>query len=169
MPNTFTLIASSTVGAGGASSIDFTSIPSTYTDLQLFCSLRSAAAVSVGYPALKVNGVTTNQSMRTILGTGSAASSGTDTLFEWWASGTSGTASTFTNDSFYFANYANTSYNKSISKDTVQENNGTAAYMEMNALLWSSTAAISSLSLYIVGGANFAQYSSAYLYGVKNA
>ena len=41
MPNTFTLIASSTVGAGGASSIDFTSIPSTYTDLVIKASLRS--------------------------------------------------------------------------------------------------------------------------------
>ena len=39
--NTFTLIASSTVGAGGASSIDFTSIPSTFTDLCLEASLRS--------------------------------------------------------------------------------------------------------------------------------
>jgi hypothetical protein len=29
MPNTYTLIASATVGSGGASTIDFTSIPST--------------------------------------------------------------------------------------------------------------------------------------------
>ena len=38
---TYTLISSVTVGAGGASSIDFTSIPSTYTDLLVKISARS--------------------------------------------------------------------------------------------------------------------------------
>ena len=33
MATTFFKIASATVGSGGASSIDFTSIPQTYTDL----------------------------------------------------------------------------------------------------------------------------------------
>lgn len=169
MANTFELIASSTVGAGGAASIDFTSIPSTYTDLQIFYSVRSAASATVQYPALKVNGVTTNQSMRVLLGSGSAASSNTDTLFEWWAPAANATASTFTNDSIYVPNYANTSYNKSFSRDTVMENNATAAYMELGAMLWSSTAAITSLSLYLTSAANLAQYSTAYLYGVKSS
>ena len=40
MANTFQLISSTTVGAGGASSIDFTSIPSTYTDLVIKWSGR---------------------------------------------------------------------------------------------------------------------------------
>ena len=39
---TFTKIASATVGSGGASSIEFTSIPSTYTDLVIKLSMRSA-------------------------------------------------------------------------------------------------------------------------------
>ena len=33
MANTYTLIASLTVGSGGAANIEFTSIPATYTDL----------------------------------------------------------------------------------------------------------------------------------------
>ena len=40
MATTFTKIASVTVGSGGASSIDFTSIPSTYTDLCVKLSTR---------------------------------------------------------------------------------------------------------------------------------
>jgi hypothetical protein len=47
MANTFELIASSTVGSGGAANIDFTSIPATYTDLCLkfICATtRSALA-----------------------------------------------------------------------------------------------------------------------------
>ena len=35
MANTYVLISSSTVGSGGAASIDFSSIPATYTDLVL--------------------------------------------------------------------------------------------------------------------------------------
>ena len=44
MANTYTLISSVTVGSGGASSIDFTSIPATYTDLCLVWSGRSAGS-----------------------------------------------------------------------------------------------------------------------------
>ena len=43
MADTYVLINSVTVGAGGASTIEFTSIPSTYTDLLLYCSVRDSA------------------------------------------------------------------------------------------------------------------------------
>jgi len=36
-----TLIASATVGSGGAASVDFTGIPATYTDLAILVSGRS--------------------------------------------------------------------------------------------------------------------------------
>ena len=42
MANTYTLIASSTAGSGGAAYIEFTSIPNTYTDLLVMLSLRTA-------------------------------------------------------------------------------------------------------------------------------
>ena len=42
MANTYTLIASSTVGSGGAANIEFTSIPATYTDLLIKMSARAA-------------------------------------------------------------------------------------------------------------------------------
>jgi hypothetical protein len=77
MANTYTLIASSTVSAGGVSSIDFTSIPSTYTDLCLKLSIRTAA--SSDYPAivLRFNGSSSAvYSYKYLLGSGSAASSG---------------------------------------------------------------------------------------------
>ena len=41
MPVTYKPIATVTVGAGGAASIDFTSIPGTYTDLLVLISARS--------------------------------------------------------------------------------------------------------------------------------
>jgi len=41
MANTYTLIASSTVGSGGAATVSFSSITATYTDLCLLASVRA--------------------------------------------------------------------------------------------------------------------------------
>lgn len=168
MPNTFELIASSTVGAGGASSIDFTSIPSTYTDLVLVSSLRSAGT-STTAALLRFNGSSTNGSERDLNGNGSTTSSGTDTnMYAGYAVVSSYTASTFASNYLYIPNYAG-STNKSSSLDWVMENNATATNMSISANLWSNTAAINQITLVANGTNNFAQYSTAYLYGVKNA
>jgi hypothetical protein len=169
MANTFELIASSTVGAGGASSISFSSIPSTYTDLVLELSLRSAAAgVNPGL-ILKFNSVGTGYSSRNVYGTGSAAGSYSDTSGEIGVlAGNNATANVFGNGTIYITNYASSNY-KSFSADTVNENNATSASAFLNAGLWSNTAAISSIQITEGGANNFLQYSTAYLYGVKNA
>ena len=172
MANTFELIASSTVGSGGASSIDFTSIPSTYTDLCVKLSARHSGSPAQTY-LLTFNGATTNFSERSLEGTGSAVSSFSNvtsgaSIYIGSIEGTSYTANTFTSTDIYIPNYAG-STNKSISVDNVTENNATAAYSELVAGLWSNTAAITSMKFQVGGGNNFVQYSTAYLYGVKNA
>lgn len=170
MANTFELIASSTL-ASAASSIDFTSIPSTYTDLVVKLSVRATTASTDDQLRIKFNGnaVGTNFSLRGIQGTGSSVSSGTSTT-GWIVGGinaNTSTASTFTNVELYLPNYAGSNY-KSMSVDSAMENNATTAYAEMNAVLFSNTTAISSLS-FLLPSNNLAAYSSAYLYGVKNA
>ena len=166
MPNTFELIASSTVGSGGASSIDFTSIPSTYTDLVIKTTLRATTGGIQGV-RIKINTLTTNLSERQLEGTGSAVSSSNSTAgYVVVGVGSTDTANTFSNCEIYFPNYAG-STNKSWSADYVSENNATAAYAGFTAGLWSQTAAINGISLYATNP--FAQYSTAYLYGVKNA
>jgi hypothetical protein len=168
MANTFTLIASSTVGAGGASSIDFTSIPSTYTDLVLVCSLRVSRASVVNNTVIKFNGSSTSYSERVLYGNGSSAGSYSDTQIYDVNNAANSTASTFANSQFYIPNYAG-STNKSVSNDSVSETNATAATAQLVAGLWSNTSAITSISLTDYSGTNFVQYSTAYLYGVKNA
>ena len=170
MANTFELIASSTVGSGGASSIDFTSIPSTYTDLQINWSLRTnndPDAGNYGLVAISFNGSTANITRRNLLGSGSAASSGSTTNAQIAIDGLNNTASTFASGMFFLPNYAG-STNKSVSIDNVMEQNSTTTYMQLAAVLWSQTAAITQLTLSAVSG-SFVQYSTAYLYGVKNA
>ena len=166
---TFTLIASSTVGAGGAANFDFTSIPSTYTDLVVKLSGRTTGSLSRSESIyLQFNGVTTSSySYRFLQGSGSAASSGnasTTFIYIGEQNQSPSTASTFGNVDIYIPNYAG-STNKSLSVDNVQEDNQTQAYATLVAGLWSNTAAITSIKLYPTVS-TFAQHSTAYLYGI---
>jgi len=169
MANTYTLIASSTVGAGGASNIEFTSIPSTYTDLKLVTSLRMSS--SGQWYTLKFNNSTSTYSDRYLLGSGSSAASGIDggqPALAGSAEDSTYTANTFANSENYIPNYTSSNY-KSYSGDGVQENNATASYMAFWANLWSTTSAITSIKIEAQGGVNFVQYSTAYLYGISNS
>jgi hypothetical protein len=176
MANTFVAIATTTVGSGGASSIDFTSIPGTYTDLVVKFSVRNTGN-NAGI-AFRFNSDTgANYSYKVLYGTGASALSfsqtvaaGYNTYLFAYTTPSSATASTFGNGEIYIPNYAG-STNKSSSIDSVSEDNATTAYQSMTAGLWSNTAAITSIKLLSdPGGAssNFAQYSTATLYGIKN-
>lgn len=171
---TYQLISSVTVGAGGASTIDFTSIPATYTDLVLKVSARSSYSnpwVSIG---LKFNGASAGAAFawRELDGSGSAAASGTGNgdIYAGDFVGSTATANTFSNVEIYIPNYTSSNY-KSVSTDSVTENNATAAVALFSAGLWSNTAAITSLSMRLYSGVagTISQYSTAYLYGIKNS
>jgi hypothetical protein len=166
---TYTLISSVTVGSGGPSTIDFTSIPATYTDLVLKLSARSSNAtgdlkinfnsISTGYTRLVLQGIsngTTSSSSASDSWIGLVASSGDP-------------ANTFASTEIYIPNYAGSAY-KSFSVDNVMESNSTAVYLNLLARLWSNTAAITSISISALSGTvTFAQYTTAYLYGISKA
>ena len=155
-----------TVGSGGASNIEFTSIPSTYTDVIVRVSLRMTDQVAT---ALTFNNSTSGYSERLLYGNGStAASANTSGSSLGWAylvDTPAHTANTFSNCDIYIPNYAGSAY-KSVSSDSVYENNATAAEQYLNAGLWSNTAAITSIKLASTSG-SFVQYSTASLYGIK--
>jgi hypothetical protein len=156
-----------TVGAGGAATITFSSIPATYTDLVLVTSLRSDKP-SYGFSnfSLSINGSTSTFTTRYVEGNGASATSGsTTTGASGNINGPASTASTFSNTQFYFPNYAS-SANKSYSLDHVTEANATTAWMNLTAGLWSTTSAITSLTLTEGNSSVFAQYSTASLYGI---
>ena len=168
MANTYTLISSVTVGSGGAANMEFTSIPSTYTDLVVKITGRSSGSdTSI---ELSFNNNTSNRTTRYLFGNGSSASSANDTNMYITSSivPSTSTASTFSNAELYIPNYAG-SNNKSSSVDGVSENNATASNMALTANLWSNTAAITSIKLTPAGGGNFVQYSTAYLYGISSS
>jgi hypothetical protein len=165
---TYNLIASSTVGSGGAVSVSFSSIPSTYTDLLIKASPRT---VSAGMTQIKLqfnSSGGTAYTDTTIEGTGSSVSSFRRSNQAYiWALAMNSNASTFGSYECYIPNYAG-STNKSVSIDSVAEANATAGFQNLVAGLWSNTAAITSISLE-GNGIDLAEYSSFYLYGIKNS
>jgi hypothetical protein len=172
MPVTYKKIASVTVGSGGASTIDFTSIPGTYTDLVLKFSTRTNRAGAVSDDVyISLNGVNTGYSGRILQGSGSAASSFSDTPNPWKflaiTAASNATASTFGNGEFYLPNYTG-STNKSASFDSVGENNATEAVQRLSAGLVTITSAITSIQL-DGGNGDFVQHSTATLYGISKS
>jgi hypothetical protein len=168
MANTMTLIASSTVGVLGASSIDFTSIPSTYTDLCLKVSGRTLATFGADEFYVQFNGSTSGLSYRLLIGTTNNGSAVSNTSSSGYVDGSTATSNTFGSADIYIPNYASANY-KSLSIDSVTEDNSTTTRPALSAELWSSTSAITSIRLISTTPANFVQYSTAYLYGINNA
>jgi hypothetical protein len=174
MPNTYTLLETITVGAAGASSVTFNSIPQTgYTDLVLKISSRQNADTNAVMLSFTFNGNTTGYSRKNIYtdGTGIGNLTGTSEALSRFAFSNSSTftANTFTNAELYIPNYTSSNA-KSVSADGVAENNATLGYVSLSANLWSpvTQAPISSISIGISsGGSSFAQHSTFSLYGVS--
>jgi hypothetical protein len=167
-------IQSVTVTASTAAAIEFTAIPGTFDDLAVFLSTRVSTTGGDGTESLllQFNGDTgSNYSWRRVRGDGSGAASTSGTsvtaMTIGYTNAAAATASTFGNGLIYIPNYAG-STNKSVSSDTVSENNATAAYQAFIAGLWSSTAAITSIKIYQASG-NIVQYSTATLYGIRKS
>lgn len=166
-----TLISTVTVGAGGAASIDFTSIPQTFTDLYLFVNCRTIRAANVGDDIIiRLNSDSgANYSYMHLLGTGSATASGLGSSATFGYIGicpaVNATANTFGSKGVYIPNYSGSTA-KSFSVDAVSENNGTESYQFILANLWTGTAAINSISVFSNTSSNFVQYSTASLYGI---
>jgi hypothetical protein len=173
---TFTQIGTAQVVAssGSVTTITFSAIPSTYTDLVLFLSARSDTVGSRDGLLLTFNNQgSTYYSTKELRGydsnaTGSTSTSGTSRIDTMRIPASSATSSTFGNISFYIPNYAGNTA-KSVSIDSVSENNSsTAWYIDLAAGLYNQTTAISSIELKAEAG-YYVQNSTAYLYGVSNA
>lgn len=156
-------IASIEVGSSGSSYLEFTSIPSGYTDLKIELSCRNGNS-SGGALALTLN--TVGASIIRIYGNGNA-SKGSDTYAPDGSGMTTTTgfaANSFASNTFYIPNYTS-STQKAVSIDGVQENVATDTYMMMFANLVNTTSAVSTIRI-TPSGSTFGQYTTATLYGI---
>lgn len=169
MAFTHSLIASSVLSSGSATSIDFNNIPQNYTDLRIVLSSRDTYSGPALEVFLRFNGIDRNiYTYRRLQGSASAASSqtGSDTkLFIGGHPGATATSSTFSNIEIYIPNYTGTAQ-KSLSVDaSFRENSGGYAYSYFNSGVTTMTSAINSITL--LPQTAFAQHTSAYLYGIR--
>lgn len=170
MATTFTKIASVTVGVLGAATIDFTSIPSTFTDLVVKASTRDNVVASRGAFYMTFNGSSASnysyRELRNVDGTPSSTNASANAFIDAGRTvGLTATSNTFNNVEIYIPNYAGSTA-KSASIDNVLENNSTTYYSNLTAGLWSLTNAITSIGFTCSG--NFVEYSTATLYGIKS-
>jgi hypothetical protein len=149
------------------SSIEFTEIPQTYTDLMILSSTRATTDGVVGN--IRFNGDTGNNfTVRRLEGNGSSVSTGTSTTSSFQtrlAAASSYTTNTFSNHSLYLPNYTGSSQ-KSISIDVSIENNSTVGLNLIEAGVWTGTAPITSI-LYFSTGFEFTAGSTIFLYGIN--
>ena len=157
-------IATVEVGSAGSSFIEFTNIPTGYTDLKLVMSLRGTDTADYGL--MNINGSTANFSSKRLYGDGTNAQSQsrTDNYLIGFINDTGKTTNAVSNVECYYPNYSG-AVNKSFSIDGVVENNAVTGVAILFAGLYSSTTAISSLR-FTHATASFAQYSTATLYGI---
>ena len=163
-------IATTTVGSGGASSVTFSSIPSTYTHLQVRGISRSAGAGQ--NMLLQLNGDTgSNYAYHNLYGDGSSAQAASATTqsssYAGYVPASSSTANAFGGFVLDILDYANTSKYKTIRSLNGTDLNG-SGLMVFTSGLWMNTVATTSLTFYTNAG-NLAQYSSFALYGIKGA
>jgi hypothetical protein len=162
--NNFSSIATVTVGSGGASSVTFSSIPSTYTHLQIRCSVMGNTGIS---SFMQFNGDTgTNYVWHTVYGNGSTASSNSGTsqtgiLANGFNQGFSTTYPTVA--VIDILDYANTNKYKVTRNLNGQDWNGSGS-IDLASGLWQNTAAINSITIYT---SSFTNYSSFALYGIR--
>jgi hypothetical protein len=165
MPSNYVLLEKVTVGAAGAASVTFNSIPQTgYTDLVVKLSTRSTS--NGGYTYVSLNGSTSSYATKDIVNSNGTPLSASYSLSGGvsWLTQSSYTASTFTASEVYILNYTS-SNQKTFLLDSSAENNSTNYAGGLEAARWSNTAAVTSITLTPNTG-NYAQFSTFYLYGV---
>jgi hypothetical protein len=159
---TYTLIASNTLSSI-TTDITFSSIPSTYTDLVVVVNYKAYGGGK--YLSMRLNGDTATNYSRT----------------EIFADGTSITNQRLSNENYAYINSVNAStgawatfilnlndYSNTTTYKTILNRGNSSTYVGMNANLWRSTAAISTILLTALGS-GYDVGSTFKLYGIEAA
>jgi hypothetical protein len=168
MPATYDKIESKILGSS-ASSVTFTGISSTYTDLVLIADFSMASPSGTVYIVGRVgNGsidTGSNYCSTVMVGNGSTATSYQTNSVSYLQYDTYITGSNRAISIANFQNYSNTSTFKTyIGRTSSAAHNASAI-----AGLWRSTSAINQVQLYDFSGNSFATGSTFTLYGIKAA
>jgi len=173
IPPDFESIATYTVGSGGASSITFSSIPSTYAHLQLRAFVRTTRTGGPDILGVRYNSDSGNNYADHLLyGDGSSAQVDKDTSYPQQnvhrISSDADTTGIFSGFVIDILDYANTNKYTTLRSLGGYDANGSGRTV-FNSGLWMNTNAVNSIYLFSVYSENFKQYSHFALYGIKAA
>lgn len=171
-PSSYDSIATVNVGAGGVSGVTFSSIPATYTHLQLRILGRGANTNAECQFAYQFNGDGgSNYSFHLVRANGTsvfadgAASQGAAVATVRYAAANA-TAQMFGAGVTDILDYANTNKYKTVRSIGGTDQNGSGqVYYSSN--LWMNTSAINSIYIYNSDFGNISQYSQLALYGIR--
>ena len=165
-------IATVTVGAGSQSSITFSSIPSTYSNLQIrWIGRGTFSAADVGQKIIFNSDTGANYSNHLMRGNGTSAladnaASQTSINFVSRIAAASATSGMFGVGVMDILDYANSNKYKVVRSLGGVDENGSGE-IRFNSGAWLSTSAITSMTFSITDGGNYAQYTHFALYGIK--
>jgi len=174
---TYTPIATQTL-ASNASSVSFTSIPQTYTDLVLVANVLGyySVATYIGVGIQVGNGAIdtgTNYSSTMLSGDGSSAASSRATnavSAGFWATALAADNGTRNTVVTHFLNYSNTTtYKTWLTRFNAQQTTNSTNIVGTTVNLWRNTAAINQISFGDFNGTNFYSGSTFTLYGIASA
>lgn len=167
IPTSYDSISTVTVGAGGTSTITFSSIPSTYQHLQIRAFAGNNTNVG-NSTTIYFNSDTTNSNYNChrLDGTGATISSGVETSpYAFWYPGSATYPSSTIID---ILDYTNTNKNKTVRVLAGYDANG-SGNVNMMSVLWRNTSAINTITIPSYSTSKWAQYSHFALYGIKGA
>lgn len=169
MAYTYTLISSTTL-TSATTTITFSSIPQTYTDLVLKLSARGTDGFQSQDIYLLPNSSTSSQTNISLALNSTTVSSAVNYQlgrFIGFAPSTTSVANSFSNTEVYIPNYTVTGSKPMNSFSTRPDTTASRQNITALAKLNQATAAITSLQ--VVSPSNFEVGSSFYLYGIKNS
>ena len=172
----FDSIATTTVGAGGAADVTFSSIPSTYTHLQIRMLAGTNRATNTGDNfRIQLNSDTaSNYRAHYLSGDGAAAFSGDQgalAFMEFGRLANANNSNIFGAGVIDLLDYKDTNKFKTLRAFVGYDINGdpTTSNLYLNSGLWRSTSAVTTIKVYPAYGTLWKQYTHIALYGIKAA
>ena len=163
MPDVSTEVALATTTLGtAASTITFNSIPQTYTDLRLVFTGSGTS----GYYAMRFNGSSSSfYSVTFLVGNGSITESGSNNSNPYFYLGYFNSLSSdmcmYVSDIF---SYSGSTYKTILTAESYDKNG--SGEVNRTVGLWSTTAAVTSITIMNTLGTNFLAGTTATLYGI---
>jgi hypothetical protein len=162
----FDSIATITVGSGGTSNIEFTSIPATYTHLQVRVLHKNSTANN-GFD-IQLNGDTTSgrYTIHALVGDASSASTvsnGSNNFGRLYGLGNQWGSAIID-----ILDYTDTNKKRTVRAVCGVDTNGSGV-LSLDSFLYTQTTAVSSIKCFPSASATWSEYSHFALYGIKGA